>query len=211
MSRATSAQRVSRLGSAAAVTGVVQFVAAWAVLGAIRDGYDPSSQAISELAEVGSPTRTAMTTSLILFGLLVAAFVPTLLRALRGGVPAATAVLLNAVGSIGAGTFPCSPGCPGPATSLSDLGHILAAFLSYLGLILAPLATAWRLRRVAARPALRRVSFVIGLLTLASVLAWVGGVASPAGGALQRVATTAGDTWYIVIAIVILRSDGKLV
>lgn len=201
---------VARFGAATAMTAVVQFVAAWAVLGAIRDNYDPMFRTISELAEVGSPTRGVMTSSLILFGLLLAPFALTLWRALPGGVMAPTAVLLNAVGSIGAGAFPCSPGCPGSAASTSDLAHIIAASVSYLGLILAPLAVAWQLHRVGARSGLRRVSLVLGLLTLAGVMAWVGGVAGEAGGALQRVATTTGDAWYIVAAIAILRGGGNL-
>lgn len=199
-----------RFGSAAAMTAVVQFVIAWAVLGANRDDYEPASRAISELAAIGSPTRGAMSASLILFGLLVATFAPTLFRALPGGFVAPAAVLLNAVGSIGAGAFPCTSGCPGPAASMTDLAHVVAASVSYLGLILAPLATAWRLHRVGVRPALRLICLVLGLLTLAGVMAWIGGVAGDAGGALQRVATTTGDAWYIITAIAILEARGKL-
>ncbi|MDP8961091.1 MAG: hypothetical protein M3N32_05685 [Actinomycetota bacterium] len=73
----------------------------------------------------------------------------------------------------------------------------MAAFVAYLGLILAPLATAGRLHPVAARPGLRRVCLVLGLLTATGVMAWVGGVAGEAGGALQRAATTIGGAWYI--------------
>lgn len=201
---------IVKFASATATTAVVQFVVAWAVLGANRDDYDPMSRPISALAEVGSPTRGAMSTSLIFFGLLVAPFAPALLRALPTSAVAPAAVLLNAAGSIGAGAFPCSPGCPGPAASTTDFAHIVAAFLAYLGLILAPLAMAWRLHRLGARPGLRRVSLLIGVLTLAGLLAWVVGVAGQAGGALQRVATTIGDAWYVITAIAMLQGGGEL-
>lgn len=198
----------TKLASAAAIAAVAQFVTAWAVLGLNRDGYDPTSRAISELAELGSPTRGAMTVSLIAFGLLVAPLARTLLRVLPSGRSTAAAVLLNAAGSIGAGAFPCSPGCPGPAASSSDLAHVVAASVAYLGLILAPLATARQLRRVDALRGLRRVCLMLGLLTFAGVTAWVAGVAGEAGGALQRVATTTGDAWYVVVAVAILRAGG---
>ncbi len=201
---------VATFASWAVIAAVAQFVTVWAVLGANRDDYDPMSQAISELAEVGSPTRQAMTASLILFGLLVTPFAEAVRGALSGGGVAAAAVLANAVGSIGVGAFPCTPGCPGPASSLSDLAHVVSAFISYVGLILAPLATAWRLHGLGARPDLQRFSFVLGLLTLVGVMAWVGGIAGEAGGALQRAATTVGDLWYIGLAIAILQSGGKL-
>ncbi len=196
-------------GSSAVIAGVTQFVTVWVVLGANRDGYSPASQAISELAEAGSSTRAAMTASLILFGLLAAPFAPTLTRALGGGSVAAVGVLLNAIGSIGVGVFPCTPGCPGPTASTSDLAHTVAALVSYTGLVLAPLATAWQLHRLEAQPGLCRFSLVLGLLTLAGLVAWVAGLAGEAGGALQRVATTTGDLWYIGAAIAILRRAGR--
>ncbi len=65
------------------MTAVVQFVTAWAVLGGNREDYASASQAVSELADIGSPTREETTASLILFGLLVAPFAPTLLGALK--------------------------------------------------------------------------------------------------------------------------------
>ncbi|MFN2556082.1 MAG: DUF998 domain-containing protein [Nitriliruptorales bacterium] len=199
-----------RVGPYAAIAAVAQFVTTWAVLGATRDGYEPMSQAISELAEMGSPTRVPMTASLILFGLLLAPFVTTLRRALPGGGAAAAAVLLNAVGSIGVGAFSCTPGCPGPEASPSDFAHVVAASISYLGLILAPLVTAWCLRRVDDRPGLWRFSVMLGLLTLVGVTAWAGGLAGEAGGVLQRFATTTGDVWYVIAAIALLQRGGKL-
>lgn len=203
--------RWTRIAAVAPVVGVSQFVATWVTLAIVVEEHDPLHDAISELAALGAPHRPVMTGSLILFGLLVAPLGPLLWRALAPfGMPAAVLVGTNAVGTVAVGLVPCSPGCPGSAASVLDLGHLIAAIVSYAGLAGAPLATSWALRRADARPGLATTSLALGSVTAVGLLVLLSGVAGEWGGAVQRASTTTGDLWYVIAAWSVLGTRGRL-
>lgn len=200
-----------RIATVAPVVGVAQFLATWTVLAVVLEEHDPVHDAISELAALGAPHRPVMTASLILFGLLVAPFAPLLWRALAPfGMPAAVLVGVNAVGTVAVGLVPCSPGCPGSTASVLDLGHLIAAIVSYAGLAGAPLATWWALQRAHTRPGLATTSLAVGSATAIGLLVLLSGGAGAWGGAVQRASTTTGDLWYLLAAWSVLRSGGQL-
>ncbi|MDQ3611104.1 MAG: DUF998 domain-containing protein, partial [Actinomycetota bacterium] len=58
------------------------FVGGWLVNGLRTDGYDPLSDAISQLAREGAPTRAAMTACFVVFGLLLPVWAGTVAREL---------------------------------------------------------------------------------------------------------------------------------
>ena len=194
-----------RLSAVAGLLGTPLFVVSWLVAGDVRSGYDPRAQAISELAELGSPTRWIVTLGLIVFGVLTVAFAPSVGRVLRAGA-AAVAVAVNGAATVMIALFPCTAGCPGADASASDLGHMLAATVAYVALVLAPLVAALTFARRGERS--RAVtSAAFALVTAAVLLSWLAGVTPDAGGTLQRVATTTGDAWFVVAATWCLRTS----
>lgn len=197
-----------RLGAWAGILGPTLYVATWAVAGAVRPGYDPVRQAISELAEVGSATQPWMTAAFVLFGLTAFPFAATLRRALPGDTrPIVVTVVVCGLATMAAGLFPCTQGCPGPGGgSLTDDGHAVAAIVGYLTLMAAPGLTGVLLLR--ADRSWR--TFAIWSLAAAAVgsaamLLWVLGAFGAAGGAGQRAFNTLADVWWVTAAVVALR------
>jgi hypothetical protein len=187
---------------------VTMYVLAWLVGGLVRPGYDPRAQAISELFELGAPwsSRGPLVVGLVLSGLAFLVLAPALDRAMPGsGRLGPVLVLVAGLGTLGVVAAPCTPGCPGAATSSFDLWHTITAGGGYTALVLAPLAFAWRVR--GHEPALARWSVLLGgtagLLFLVHVL----GLLPGAPGLLQRLFNTIADAWYVVVAVWLLRRD----
>ena len=123
-----------RILAAAGIVAPVLWAAAVIYCGAIRPGYDPVNQFISELAERGSPTESLMrTTGFYLPGLLVMMF-GLLLLTRSTGWPVAVLILVHGAGRLTAGMFPCDPGCPVPAASASQVIHNTAGLANGLTL-----------------------------------------------------------------------------
>lgn len=203
---ATARRPLHRLGAWAGIVGPVAYVAIWALAGALRPGYDPVSQAISELAEIGAATRPAMTLAFVVFGLTALPFA----AAVRGGLPGdtrpvAAAIVVCGLATVGAGLFPCTQGCPGPGSSISDTGHAITATVGYLTLMAAPLLTA-RLLWNAGPPwqALARWSLAVGVVGSVAMLAWTLGLFGAAGGAGQRAFNTLADLWWAATGVALL-------
>ena len=106
--------RSVRVGAWAAILGPIVYVATWAVAGALRDGYSPTRDAISELGELGASTAPAMTAAFVLFGLSALPFARVADRLPGAGRLLQVAIVVTGVATAGAGVFPCSAGCPGP-------------------------------------------------------------------------------------------------
>jgi hypothetical membrane protein len=205
------APTIRRLGGAAGVVGPVAYVAAWAVLGARADGYDPVSQAISELAALGAPTAGPMNAAFAAFGALAVPFAVALARALPGdGRPAAAAAAVCGLATVGAAALPCSPGCPGPGTTATDTGHAVVATVGYLALMATPLLAGVALRR-SGDPAARTAgtaSIAVALLGTALMALWALGAMGQAGGAGQRAFNTLADAWWAAAGAALLRLRG---
>jgi hypothetical membrane protein len=171
------------------VVGPAAFVAAWAVLGSGREGYSPVVDAISQLAEVGAPTRPKMTTAMILDGVGITTYGISLFE--DGSRIAANCAIVAGIATLGAGAFPLGP-------PLSGRIHGVFAVVGYAGVVATPIAAApglWRQgrRRVAALAVL--TGAVSGALLFASLR---GG---PRRGLLQRAGLTVGDVWIAASAI----------
>lgn len=188
----------------AGACGVVAYVAAWALAGVLTPEYDALRQAISELFASGAPPlpRIMLTVILVVTGLGLGPFGFALERTLpvQGRVgPWLVALAAVMIGLVGA--FPCTEGCPGAATSTTDLLHTVTAAIGYLALILAPVAYGLRLRE--ALPRFATVSLVLGGLALVGfVVRYTGLFDLPLGGLQQRLLNTLADLWYVVAAVV---------
>jgi hypothetical protein len=192
------------------LVAVTFYVLGWLVAGRVRDGYDPTQQAISELFELGAPwpSRGLLVAGLALSGIAFLLLAPVLHRCLPGeGRLGPMLVAVSGVGTLGVIAAPCSPGCPGAATTPFDLWHTIAAGVGYGALVLAPLAFAWRLR--SEERTLAVWSVVIGGVAGALFLAYLGGLLDSAPGLAQRVFNTLADAWYVLIVVWLLHRDRR--
>lgn len=188
------------------LVGVSAYVASWAIAGAITDGYDPMSQAISELFAIGAPTvpRLLLVTSLVASGVALIGFGVALDRGLPGeGRAGPVMAVVSGVMTVVIVAFPCTAGCPGAGTTVTDTMHVLVAGAGYLALLLAPLLVAWRVSDH--DRSLAVWSVVLGGAALAGFVIRNLGVADGLAGLQQRVFNTTADLWYVAAAIWLLR------
>lgn len=188
------------------VVGVLVYVAAWAVGGVIWAGYDPTRQAISELFAIGAPaaTRVLLSAGLVASGLGLVAFGWAMDVGLPGrGRAGPVLAIISGVMTVAVVAVPCTAGCPGYGTTLTDTLHVLTAGTGYVTLMLAPLAMGWRLRDHL--PGLARAGAVLGGGALVVFVGRSVGLGSTHTGLEQRIFNTAADAWYVIAAVVIVR------
>lgn len=178
----------------AGIVGPAAFISSWLVAGALRRGYDPITQAISELAALGTPNRLIVTSGMVVFGLGAQFFAAELRR--RGQGDVALAMTLAGLTSLGVAAFPCTQDCPGAGTSFTDTGHAVAAGLHYVTFTAAPLLMGFQ-RDVSARR--RTFSLVVSIVASLALGGQVLGIGP--NGLMQRIGLTVNDLWMIVIAL----------
>lgn len=195
----TGARRILALTA----VGVSAYVGSWAMSGTLIDGYDPTTQAISETFAIGAPTvtRVLMSVALVTTGALLVAFGPALDRLAPGtGRLAVWTSAVSGVATMLIVAAPCSSGCPGLGTSPSDSAHSVLAGISYLALIATPLAVARRVRED--DPLLAGLSWAFGLGALGLFI--VATMDLGVQGLLQRAYNTTADAWYVIAALRVL-------
>jgi hypothetical membrane protein len=175
------------------VIGPTAFVAAWSIAGRALSHYSAIDDAISDLAEIGAPTRPWMTAGFIVFGVGVSAYAV----ALRDSLPGWSWITAAATGLATLGVAAAPLG----RSSAGDTVHGVFAGAGYVTLALTPLLAARPLRR-AGRPLLANLAVAAGSLAGLALLATT---ASGANGFFQRLGLTIGDVWIVVTAIEILR------
>jgi hypothetical membrane protein len=185
---------------AAALCGALapaSFVGAWAVSGALRDGYDPVEQAISQLARVGTPDRWAMTAGFIGFGVLLPVFGRHLPRLIGAGWLLRTTVTVAGVSTLAVAALPLQrePGGTGDAL------HAVAAGIGYVAMAATPAIAAGPLSRTGRRTAARTSVAV----SAASAAALVASVTTGATGLWQRVGLGVVDAWFVAAGLWALR------
>jgi hypothetical protein len=104
-----------KFGLYCGIISPILWLALIATAGALRPDFSHVTQYISELAERGSATEALMRYGAFgLTGLLYLCFAGALLATFRNGWlsrAAALLIALDGVGRMGAGAFPCDPGC----------------------------------------------------------------------------------------------------
>ncbi|MBA3235155.1 MAG: DUF998 domain-containing protein [Chloroflexi bacterium] len=186
-----------RIRSAGVIVGPLVFISAWAVSGAVTDGYSPIRDHISDLAAVDAPTRPLMNAAFGTFGIAVAVAASPLRRLI--GTPGAVLFGANALASFGIALAPLGRSVEG------DRLHAVVAGLGYLVLAATAPAAAPALAK-RSRP-LAVASVGVGLATLASMVASFVGPASTAGF-WQRAGITTTDTWLITIGLLAVAGYG---
>ena len=161
--------------------GPVAFVAAWALLGATAERYDPTRQAISRLAALGAATRPAMTAALVVLGAGMVLYGLAVRPDRWWPLP-----VVNGMATFSVAALPLEGGY--------DTAHGVAAAVGYVTLAAIPLALS--------PPAARRLSVVVGLACAACLLA---SVLVARDGLFQRLGLTIGHVWIVVSALGLLR------
>jgi hypothetical membrane protein len=193
-----------RLGLYCGIASPVLWLGLIAIAGALRPGFSHATQFISELGERGSSTEAMMRGGGFVFtGLLYLGFAAGLLATLRRGWMITVASLLIAVdgiGRMGAGVFPCDPGCVG-VSATQDL-HKLFATIGFCSGILAAILWGILFRRLALFASLSWLSIGAGTVALVSLLlmSWSG---NPLGvpGLFEHLATGVLSIWILVFAM----------
>lgn len=159
----------------AGVIGPAAFVGAWVTGTLLRraDGYSPVDDPISRLAEIGTSTKPLMTAGFVTFGIAVPAF--AVLDRDELGTPAATALVVAGLGTLGVAATPLHPVDDVPL-------HAVAAIAGYVGL--------------AAAPALSRTDRNVALSALSAACLAATSL-GPVHGLLQRIGLTVVDAWIV--------------
>jgi hypothetical membrane protein len=175
------------------VVGPVAFVAAWSLAGLSARHYSATQDAISLLAQTGAPTRAAMTTGFIVFGVGV----PVYGRALRAAIggPAWITAVATGVATLGVAAAPL--GAP-----TRDTVHAWFAAAGYVTLAATPLFASVQLSRHGRRR-WARASVLSGIASAACLVATTAG---PAHGLFQRLGLGVVDVWIVATAVEMIRT-----
>jgi hypothetical protein len=142
-------------------------------------------------------------------GLMHVAFAACLYVAFKGSplaVIAATLLAINGLARIGAGFFPCEPGCAGPKLLLSQQLHSLSAGVGFFALIGASVMWGLVLRRHRSLRGLGPYSVGCGIVGLVFLLLMAWSAEPRAGtGLYERLSSGVLSLWVLVFAATLWR------
>jgi hypothetical membrane protein len=195
---------LTRLARDCGIAAPLLWFAVIFLAGALRPGYSHVSQYISELAERGSPTAGLMRgLGFYATGVMHVGFAAFLVRtSCRGPLALAGALLIavDGLSRIGAGFFPCDPGCAPALPSLSQQLHGVFARSGFLAMTAAAFAWGLAERREKDAGLTAGYSLVSGGIAAAALLAVVTG-ARERVGLYELVASGTLSLWLLVFAI----------
>lgn len=207
--------QLTRAGLFCGLVAPLLWAAAIVLAGELRPGFDHVSQYISELGERGSSTEIFMRFGgFVASGVLIvgyaAAFHVTVARVTdrpRLTLLVAVLVALNGIGRIGAGIFPCEPGCATPEVFSQRL-HGLSATIAFLAIAAAALLGTLLFRRnIRLRP-LGAYSFASGCAGLIFLALMSASEATHVHtGLYERLASGVLTLWLFVTAWRLLRRE----
>lgn len=178
--------------------------------GVVRSDFSLLTDYISELGERGSSTGFVVNyAAFLLTGALYVGFAAAAGRTLTGGwgyALAAGLIALDGIGRMGAGVYPCDPGCLG--NSASQELHRLSATVGFSAGIAAALVWGIIARRDERLRGLAWYSIATGLVACILLLVMSSerrslGIA----GILEHVASALLSLWLVVLALRLLRVD----
>ena len=200
-----------RLGLYCGIASPVLWLGLIALFGALHPDFSHVTHYVSELAASGSTSETLMRGAAFEFtGFLYLCFAAAVLATLPRGRAVTIGCLLIAlegIGRMGAGVFPCDPGCI-RVSETQDL-HKLFATIGFCSGILAAILWGFLFRRLAPLRPLSGFSIASGTVALVSLLlmSWEG---NPLGapGLLEHLATGVLSIWLFVFAVRLVRVEG---
>ena len=173
------------------------FVGAWAVCGALREGYDPVEQAISQLAREGTPGRLGMTAGFVGFGVLLPVFARRLPSLVGAGRALRISATVAGVSTLAVAALPLQREAGGPGDAL----HAAAAGVGYLAMAVSPALAV----RPLARSGRRTAAGASAAVSAVSVAALVASRTTGSTGLWQRIGLGVVDAWFAAVAVQGLR------
>ena len=194
-----------KVGNLCGILAPLWWASAIVFCGSLRPEYSHFTQYISELGERGSSTEFIMRYAGFLpTGLMHMAFAAFLYVAFRGSqlaVIAAMLLAINGLARIGAGMFPCEPGCVGSELSLSQQLHSLSARIGFFALIGAAVTWGIFLQRYRSLRGLSLYSVGSGTVGLVFLLLMAWSAELKAGtGLYERLSSGVLSLWVLVFA-----------
>ncbi len=204
---------LQRLGILCGILAPLLWLSLIGIAGAMRPGFSHVSQYISELGERGSRTEALMRYFAFEFtGLLYLCFASRLwVTFKKNGVAqlATCLIALDGIGRMGAGIFPCDPGCAG--FSLSQDLHRMFATVGFVSGSLAAIAWGITLRNRGWPQGFTWYSIGTGPLALIFLLLMSSDqnpLKTP--GLFEHLATSILSLWLIVFAAQLFRNKSQL-
>jgi hypothetical membrane protein len=205
-----------------ALLGLVGFVLAVVVAGAVTPGYSPVQEYISALAARTSPHPWIMTTGFACLAVSTVVAAMALSRRLTGTSSIVGSVLLGLAGLalVGSAAFrlDCSPtveSCAAAEVAGTVSGqhvlHNLVSLLSHVLLVIAYLVLSRALRRSSGLARLARPTLVISLATLAFIVGLVITDFGQVGGIVQRVVVVVAYGWSVWLALAPAKPSRRMV
>jgi len=201
-----------KMGILCGILGPLLWLSLIGLAGTMRPEFNHITHFISELGERGSSTEVMMRYAAFEFtGFLYLCFASALPATFRGGSCSTLATVfigLDGLGRMGAGVFPCDPGCGG--LSLNQELHRLFATVGFLSGILAAITWGIIFRRYSLPPRLAWYSVGSGILALIFLLlmSWSRNPVN-APGLFEHLATGVLSLWLLMFAVRLMRFPGE--
>lgn len=192
---------------AAGALGALGFVVLIAIGGALTDGYNHSSQMISELAARGAEHSGLQTVAFMVVGVGVLCYAAGL--HLVGRVPAIATTLVAVFGllsSFAQAALPCDQGCE--PTTATGTAHIITGASGFVAMLIAMFILARHWRRSEAHVALARSTRIYAWGGLAGLLAFNvtrGAELQSVDGLAQRAFAFCVIAWIVTTAATLRR------
>lgn len=188
-----------RARAACGLLGPAVFVGGWLLAGSRAPDYSPVTDAISDLAKDGAPTKALMTTAFIGFGVMVPIYAAAIGRAFDSRALTVTTTVAG-LSTLAVAAFPLS--VDGGTTR--DLLHGVSAGTGYVGMALSPLLGGLALRRMGHTSA-ANVSFAISAISASALITSVSPMGEARTGLFQRSGLTVVDAWFAATAATLIR------
>lgn len=194
-----------KIGNLAGLLAPVVWALAIVYSASRHPDYSHYAQYLSELGARGSSTELFMRYAAFLstgvLYLMFAAFLYATFGDRRLAVAAALLVAVHGVARIGAGLFPCAPGCGELAPSLDQRLHSLSATIGYGALIGAAVLWGLVFRRYRDLRGLTWLSIAAGAASALFLLLMIQSVDARAGtGMYQRLSSVVMSVWVMAFA-----------
>ena len=196
--------RLITLSAVAGLIGPIFFAIIVIVLGYLWTGYNPLTQAISELGATNAPNVSIQALNFAILGILTVIFAVGLTLQNRRFRSTSVLVGVYGFGTLLVGVLPCDPGCLTTGTSMVQIAHDLDALISFILLAVAPLLF-WRSGKTLllwSKTAVWSLRVALGSvpLLIAYLIIEVSSL-SPYTGLLQRIFLGLLFAWVIMVAV----------
>lgn len=189
------------------IIGPALYTLVMIIIGLLRPGYNPITQHMSELGEVGGSNAMIMNIAgFIMFGLLMIAFASGFHRGIsegKGSKIGPASIAIAGTGAVLIGVFPYDPSAIFP--SFAGIMHGVSVLILSVGLVLAPFTIARRIKHDQRWKGYRLYSLATGVVTAFVGVVFLSMSIRNWSGLLQRVAMEVPLLWVEAMAIKLLR------